>query len=471
MREDTLQKVKRFIMETDMLNSCSEIILGVSGGPDSMTMLHILNELKNVFGYRLRAVHVNHGIRGEEALRDQQMVEKICKEWEVPCSVYQYDVPSIAAEWKTGTEETGRKVRRMAFEEEKSKHSELPEQVRVALAHNQNDMAETMLHHLARGTGIRGLCSLKPLNGEIIRPLLCLERSEIVNYVEEHKIPTVLDSSNLEDDYTRNRIRRHILPLMEQEINPRAIAHMAEASEIFGQAENYFTKLAKSLAGQYVRADGTCVLDKSFFEKEEIVQNYVIRELLEVTAGHQSDLTSGHIKQIVELYRMQTGRKINLPYKMEAYRVYEGVLIRKRTAVSQKKQSAEKQDVQSLCIPGETKWQQGSFFVRIFSYNGEKILEKKYTKWFDCDKINCELSVRTRRSGDYMVVNKSGGHKKLTRCMIDDKIPGEQRTDIPLIADGNEIVWIVGGRINERYKITSETGRVLEITYQGGNVQ
>ena len=471
MQENTLQKVKKYIIETNMLEGCSAIILGVSGGPDSMTMLHILNGLKDVFDYTLHAVHVNHGIRGAEALRDQQMVEEICSEWKIPCNVYSYDVPTLASEWKMGTEETGRKVRRMAFEEEKRKISEMPEEVRVALAHNQNDMAETMLHHLARGTGIRGLCSLKPLNGEIIRPLLCLERNEIVNYVEEHRIPTVLDSSNLEDDYTRNRIRRHILPLLEQEVNKRTIAHMAEASEIFGQAENYFTKLARSLTAQYAREDESYILDESFFEKEEIVQNYVIREMLEVTAGHQRDLTSGHIKQIYDLYCMQTGRKINLPYEVEAFRVYEGVKIRKKIAASKKKQDAEKPDMQSLCIPGETKWQQGIFQTRIFSYNGEKILEKKYTKWFDCDKINCELSARTRRSGDYMVVNNSGGHKKLTRCMIDDKIPGEQRADIPLIADGNEIMWIVGGRINERYKITSETGRVLEITYQGGNVQ
>ena len=471
MQEDTLQKVKKYITETNMLKGCSEIILGVSGGPDSMTMLHILNELKGIFGYALRVVHVNHGIRGTEALRDQQMVEKTCSEWKIPCSVYHYDVPALASEWKMGTEEAGRKIRRMAFEEEKRRISEMVKQVRIALAHNQNDMAETMLHHLARGTGIRGLCSLKPLNGEIIRPLLCLERSEIVNYVEEHKIPTVLDSSNLEDDYTRNRIRRHILPLLEKEVNQRTIAHMAEASEIFGQAECYFTKLARNLTEQYIREDGGYILNESFFEKEEIIQNYMIREMLEVTAGHQSDLTAGHIKQICALYHMQTGRKIDLPYEMEACRVYEGVQIRKKSSVSKKKREAEKQEMHYLCIPGETKWQQGSFQTRTFSYNGEKIFEKKYTKWFDCDKINCELSARTRRSGDYMVVNKNGGHKKLTRCMIDDKIPGEQRADIPLIADGNEIVWIVGGRINERYKITSETGRVLEITYQGGNVQ
>ena len=300
MYKDTLQKVKRFMTETGMLQNCSEIILGVSGGPDSMTMLHILNGLRDEFGYRLRVVHVNHGIRGKEALRDQQMVEKICSEWKIPCAVYNYDVPALALSWKMGTEEAGRKVRRIAFEKEKENAVAILEQVRVALAHNQNDMAETMLHHLARGTGIRGLCSLKPLNGEIIRPLLCLERSEIVNYVEENSIQTVLDSSNMEDDYTRNRIRRHILPLIEQEVNPRAVTHMAEASEIFGQAEAYFTKLAGEMAAGYRKAKDRYVLDHEFFKKETIIQTYVIREILE-----ESVQKFGEVKAVKWLNRKE----------------------------------------------------------------------------------------------------------------------------------------------------------------------
>ena len=304
MYKDTLQKVKRFMTETGMLQNCSEIILGVSGGPDSMTMLHILNELRDEFGYRLRVVHVNHGIRGKEALRDQQMVEKICSEWKIPCAVYNYDVPALALSWKMGTEEAGRKVRRIAFEKEKENAVAIPEQVRVALAHNQNDMAETMLHHLARGTGIRGLCSLKPLNGEIIRPLLCLERSEIVNYVEENSIQTVLDSSNMEDDYTRNRIRRHILPLIEQEVNPRAVTHMAEASEIFGQAEAYFTKLAGEMVAGYRKAKDRYVLDHEFFKKETIIQTYVIREILE-----ESVQKFGEVKAVKWLNRKEVLEK------------------------------------------------------------------------------------------------------------------------------------------------------------------
>ena len=470
MQKNALQKIKNFTAETDMLKDCSVIILGVSGGPDSMAMLHIMNQLKEKKGYRIQVVHVNHGIRGTEAMRDQKIVESVCREWKVPCSVYSYDVPGLAEKWKMGEEETGRKVRRIAFEEEKKKIQEENKKIRVALAHNKNDMAETMLHHLARGTGIRGLCSLKAINGEIIRPLLCLERCEIVKYVEENNIPTVQDSSNLEDAYTRNRIRRHILPVLEKEVNVKAVAHMAEASEILGQAEDYFVGQARMLAGKYSGKEGRYVLNDDFFQKEEIIQTYVIREILEQTAGHQSDLTSQHIKQIRQLYGLQTGRRISLPYAVEAVRVYEGVEIRKKSQNLHVPDGQQEQEIKLSAAEKEVKWSRGTIQVRNFLYNGEKILEKKYTKWFDCDKIKCELSVRTRRSGDYMIVNHNGGRKKLTRCMIDDKIPGEIREEIPLIADGNEIVWIIGGRINERYKITSKTGRVLEITYQGGNV-
>ena len=358
-------------------------------------------------------------------------------------------------------------VRRAAFEEEKKKCTSSDRKIRIALAHNKNDVAETMLHHLARGSGIRGLAALKPVNGEFIRPVLCLERDEIVDYIKETGIPSVTDSSNLEDDYTRNRIRHHILPLMTEEINAKAVAHMAEASELFRQAEEYFKAKAEEMAAGCADGAGTYLLDKEFFAKETILQNYAVREILERLSGHRNDLTAGHIRQVQKLYENQSGRKISLPYGVEALRCYEGVKLQKKT----EEVSERTEEVQGLNMEGTTSWVNESFRTRIFPYSGEKILEKKYTKWFDCDKINCELSVRTRRSGDYMIVNQSGGRKKLTRCMIDDKIPGEIRQEIPLVAAKDEILWIVGGRISERYKITSRTEKVLEITYQGGSLE
>ena len=271
MREKTFDKVKDFVKENEMLARNCAVIAGVSGGNDSMTMLHLLRRLREIWHFHLQVVHVNHGIRGAEADRDQRMVETVCTESNIPCSVYRYDVPELSVKWKLGTEETGRIVRRQAFDAETHKCRKQYAVVRTALAHNKNDLAETMLHHLARGTGLRGLCSLKPVNGEVIRPLLCLERREIDDYIRECGIPSVLDSTNLEDEYTRNRIRRHLLPVMEREINAKTVEHMAETSRLLSEAEEFLTDEAAQLAADYREPDGSYCLGEGFFQKKQIL--------------------------------------------------------------------------------------------------------------------------------------------------------------------------------------------------------
>ena len=175
-----IERVKKYIRENQMLEAGSMVVAGVSGGADSVAMLHILKSIQKEFGFSLEAVHIHHGIRGKEADRDEALVKKICEEWQIPFQSYHYPVPRLSREWKLGEEETGRIVRKQAFAEEKKKlgFSEKREggmgRFRIALAHNRNDLAETMLHHLARGTGLRGLSGIHPCNGEIIRPVLCL---------------------------------------------------------------------------------------------------------------------------------------------------------------------------------------------------------------------------------------------------------------------------------------------------------
>lgn len=469
MQADVLFKVKEFIKKYNMLQSCDCIIAGVSGGPDSMVMLDILNRLREVADFELRVVHINHGIRGDEAFRDENAVREVCKNIGVYFNAKHYDVPALSTEWKKGHEETGRIVRRKAFDEEKKLCIQNGKKVKIALAHNQNDVAETMLHNMARGSGIRGLCSLKPVNGEIIRPLLCLDRSEIMKYTQINNITYVTDSTNLEDEYTRNKIRRYVLPVLTQSINREAIAHMAMTSQMLSQAETYFEKIAIKEADSYKQTSSKYILNPNFFEKEEVIKSYVIREIIERLSNQVRDISSTHINQIIDLYGLQTGRRIDLPYSLRASRCYEGVAIEKNTQEDKSLSIKIDSNSEKLNLSGKTKWQWCEFYARIFDYSGEKILEKKYTKWFDCDRISCELAVRTRQSGDFMIVNPSGGHKKIARCMIDDKIARDERDNIPLIADGNEILWIIGGRMSEKYKITPDTKKVLEITYQGGN--
>ncbi len=180
------------------------VLAGVSGGSDSMAMLRILKELQGKLDFTLRVVHIHHGIRGKEADRDQSFVENICRKWQIPCTVYCYDVPGLSREWKLGEEETGRIVRKEAFQREAAVCGRKDSEIKIALAHNQEDLAETMLHNLCRGTGLRGLCTMRPVDGEIIRPILCLSRDKIAEYLKEKKISLIQDSTNLSDEYTRN---------------------------------------------------------------------------------------------------------------------------------------------------------------------------------------------------------------------------------------------------------------------------
>ena len=465
-----IERVKKYIRENQMLEAGSMVVAGVSGGADSVAMLHILKSIQKEFGFSLEAVHIHHGIRGKEADRDEALVKKICEEWQIPFQSYHYPVPRLSREWKLGEEETGRIVRKQAFAEEKKKlgFSEKREggmgRFRIALAHNRNDLAETMLHHLARGTGLRGLSGIHPCNGEIIRPVLCLERKEIVYYLEERGIPYITDSSNLSDEYTRNRIRHHILPAMELEINQKTVEHMAETARILASADEYFQKKGKELLKLCRRKEGY-FLDDIFFEEDSIIREYAVMEGFEQLAGKRKDFTSLHVEQVFSLREKEIGRYICFPRHLRAIRQYGGVLLEK-TETQEAPEYTER--FFEIPVPGTLRCSFGIFETKIFPYKNQKIEEKKYTKWMDYDKIKGSPCVRTRKQGDYLVVNSAGGRKKLNRVFIDEKIPAGLRDQIPVVAAGSEILWIPGGRMNEQYKITSTTGRVLELHYQGG---
>lgn len=456
------EKVRAYIKENQMLAPGDRVLAGVSGGGDSMAMLSMLHVFAGEMEISLEAVHVHHGIRGAEADRDLRVVEDFCRALGIPCRVYRFDVPDLAKEWKLGLEETGRIVRRQAFEKEQKRSGG---NVRIALAHNKNDLAETMIHNLARGSGIRGLAGIRAVNGNIIRPVLCLERREIDHYLKEKEIPYITDSSNLEDDYTRNRIRHHILPYIEQEINAGAVAHMAEASGMIVQADAFLARCAGEVLDTFAQADGSFLLPEEFFRKEPILQSYGVMEALERLAGQRKDISAIHVQKLLELNGKQTGRRLSLPYGICAWKEYGGI----RIAPEEKQvKNRGADEIWALPLPGKLQCTLGSFYTEIFPCFDQKISEKKYTKWLDYDKINENLFVRTRRTGDYLVINEEGGRKKIRRCMIDDKIPSELRETIPLVTCGKEVLWMVGGRISEKYKITPDTKRVLEVRYQGG---
>ena len=466
------RKVKAYIEEYEMIQAGDQVIAGVSGGGDSIAMLSFLTRYQREKDFSLKVVHVHHGIRGEEADRDASFVKQVCDRWKIECQVFSYDVPALARQWKTGTEEAGRKVRKEAFA---LASRECEGRVRIALAHNQDDLAETVLHNLCRGTGIRGLAAMRPVADPIIRPVLCLEKHQILEYLMEAELPFALDSTNLSEEYTRNRIRHQILPLLQEQINPRASAHIAEAAQLLAQASDYLFAQGRLLLEQYASFhNGAYYLKEAFFTQERAVVPYGLLLAFQQVSGRQQDFTAVHVKAVQELADKQVGRLAQLPYGIRAVRTYQGISLMPGqqcdAAISDGDIAKEWENGWLLPVPGRVSCPLGIVSTRVFLYEGQKIEEKKYTKWLDYDKIKYRLSVRTRNPGDYLIINQEGARKKLNRCFIDDKVPREEREHIPLIAAGEEILWITGGRISEKYKITPATTRVIELKYQGGTI-
>ena len=454
-----LEKVKSYVNKWDMLQSEDCVITGVSGGADSVCLLFVLLELQKEIGFRMVAVHVNHGLRGQEADEDEAYVRQICEKHGVLYESYFRNVELIAKKWKQSTEEAGREIRRACLEEALSKH----EGTKIALAHHQDDNAETFLFHLARGTGLRGLGGIRPVKGNIIRPLLCVRRCDIEEYLKERNMIYRTDSTNKSDVYTRNRIRNHILPYMEENLNTKTVCHMNETMEQLRQVQEYLEEQTMVFYHQCVKETdaGYLIMQEPYSEVPKVIQPLLLRNVLADICGKEKDLESIHLRQLQELFDKQTGRRLDLPYEMEACRVYDGVEIGLKTeeVIYGEEVCWDLQDPELHFSWGEKK-----IHCRIV----DKVNQKNHTKCFDCDIISGMISFRTRRPGDYITIHPDGGTQKLKSFFINEKIPQKEREKLLIVANGSHVLWIDGYRVNPVFQATEHTKRVLEINIDEG---
>lgn len=445
------KRVKEYIKIWHMINQKDKVIAGVSGGADSICLLFMLLELKKELEFDIAAVHINHGLRKEAAYADEEYVRKVCSAEGVELFVFHEDVKAYAKDYGLTEEEAGRNIRRNRFMEV------LQEQggTCIALAHHMNDNAETVLWNLCRGTGLKGMGGISPKNGIWIRPLLCLNRIEIESYLKKRGISYCTDETNLCDDYIRNRIRNHVIPYLEENINAKSVEHMAKCIEklrIIGEfvdeeTERYMIECTKAGPG------GEIILEKEMFESvPEALKSEVIHRIICTVAGKCKDIESVHVRTSQELLKRQVGRKIDLPYETEAVRCYEGLCFQKKKLQ-----------------PKEVAGRDG-FCMQVFERctESETIPQKTYTKWFDYDIIKNAVKIRHREPGDYIVIDKAGKTQKIKQYFINEKIPQKLRDSIWLVADGKEIIWVVGYRQSQAYQITEKTKRILEIGFYGG---
>ena len=319
-------KVFGFIEEYGMLSPGCRVIAGVSGGADSVCLLFMLLEWARRRPLSIGVVHVNHGIR-EEAEEDARYVEDLCAQNGLPFYLEKADVRGKALREKISEEEAGRLVRYEAFRKAALSFGA----DRIAVAHNANDRAETMLFHLFRGTGITGLCGIRPVREQIIRPILCLERAEVEGYLRGREIPFCTDKTNEEDDYTRNRIRHHILPVAEEEVFRGCVSHMGRTADMLMETEDYLQEQTMAAMAGCVREDGKRFLVDvlSFRKLHSVIRGRLMYFLLKRLSPSEKDIAYIHVRDVLGLFEKEGNRMVCLPYGILGRRQYGEVVLEK----------------------------------------------------------------------------------------------------------------------------------------------
>ena len=456
------KKVWDFVHKNELLCQQDRVVVGVSGGADSVCLFWLLLALKKEMPMEICVVHVNHGIRGEEAEEDALFVKELCLSNGIDFFREDADIPRLAAGLGMSEEEAGRMVRYEAFRRVKETWGG----TKIATAHHMNDQAETILMNAFRGTGLRGLRGMEARSADVVRPLLCVTREEIEEWMRKQNLEFRTDVTNEQVIYTRNRIRNRILPEARL-VNEKAVEHLAALARSAGECEAYVQSVSDGVFVRIVEQRG-CELfvSEELLKEPELIGKYVLKKVLTECGNNDfglKDIGAVHLQEMLRLFQSETGKRLELPKELYARRTYGGILVGKDS-------SAVDKDSDKKCfpvtLPGSVR--AGNDWIIHFSveeYKKEQQIPRKaYTKWFDYDKIKGSLEVRTRRTGDYLVVNVEGGKKKLKDYFIDEKVDRMRRDDIWLLAEGNCILWAVDYRTGESHRVTEDTRRILVVT-------
>lgn len=453
-----LSNIYSYICEHNMIEPSDRIVVGLSGGADSVCLLVALSELSDRLGIScdgIFAVHINHMIRGTEADGDEAFAKALCDRLGITFISYRKDIKSYAAELGCTVEEAGRKYRYKCFDDVSEKYN----CNRTAVAHNKNDLAETVVFNMLRGSGLKGMSGIQPVRGNIIRPLLDVTRQQIEEYLSDCNQSYRNDSTNDTLDYDRNKIRHVILPAM-QEVNSSAVRHICQMAEEAKNSYSFIHHKALEKYDGYVEDDDfgrTITLDvNSIYKYNPVLQEHVIHEAIGDVAGIKKDITRRHIMAVVGLLYQDTGKVVELPYGIRARRSYEKLIITNK----QETASDYYIDITDEGVYNIPEW--GSIEISFISNNtGIEVSKKVYTKMADYGKMKDNLCIRTPEDGDYITIDSNGNTKKLSRVFIDNKIDREKRADWPVLACGHEIVWVLGVRYSESYKIDKETTKII----------
>lgn len=455
--------VKYNIIDKNLIITGDNVLIGLSGGPDSVFLFHNLRKLKEELSFNLYASHINHMYRGEDAQHDEDFVRALCNKYNVRLFVKRKHAGEYAKELKVTEEEAGRILRYNFFKENLNEIGG----GKIAVAHNLNDQAETVLQRIIRGSGIDGLSAMSFQKDNLIRPMLNVPKSEILNYLHENNLEYCIDKTNLHDIYGRNKIRLNLIPYLEKNFNPNIQFALFRMSETMERDKKIIEKYTELIYRDVLlkKNDKKIILDLKKLKKiEDGELGRILRRSIEELKGNTINVEMKHIDYAIDFVKTgTTGKKINLAEGFTIVISYDNFIIEKKV---EKIANFQYNVVLNnpLYIPEVGK----TIFCKVLNVS-EFEREDKNSVNLDYSLIKGSIVVRNRLPGDSMIPCGMTGNKKIKDIFIDLKIPAEERDLRLIIADDDNILWLEGFRIHNDFKVSSSTNKILNISMEDSN--
>ncbi len=446
-------KLRTLCAQYDMLPEGAHVLCAVSGGADSMCLLHLLRAVAEDWGFTLQAAHFNHRLRGEDSLQDEEFVRTQCEAWGIPLLCERADVAAEAGKAGRGVEETARRLR-YEFLERAAKQCGAG---RIATAHTANDNAETMLFHLVRGAGLQGLTGIPPKRGIVVRPLLACTRDEVEEYCAKNSVPHVEDATNQDQTFTRNYLRHTVLPALKQ-VNPRTVEHLADAAQHLRVDQDYLEERAREVADRSCETEsGLTIPTRVLRETHPAIAGRAVRILMS-RAGIRSNGAAAHVDAVLELCRGEdpSGR-CDLPGVI-VRRMYDKlVFIPSEERLETPSSAVLQQDTTTAY--GATGWE---IFCRK-TICPEAPGKNPAHFYLASAKLQGAVLVRSRQTGDEIKLPGRPG-KSLKKLFIDEKIPLTGRDRLPVLADELGVIAVAGFGPNEA-RLARPGEEALEVVF------
>ncbi len=458
-----LTKIKKTIKKYSLLNAGDNVLVAVSGGPDSVCLLASLHALSSGLGISLRIAHLDHMFRGEESANEARFVARLAEKLGIPSAVEKIDVPAFCRE-RGVSPQAGAREARYAF---LARVARATGASRIATGHTATDQAETFLMRILRGAGVSGLAAIPPKRDDVIRPLIEVTREEVLDYLSSNDLPFVSDPSNAKPLYTRNRIRMDVLPVLKR-FNPRIIEALASEAALLRDEDEAMETHSSALASEIIsrEKDAVVLKETEFNALQPALRRRLLRKTAALAGTDPSGLSSVQIDEALSFMAgARTGRTMRLPHGLSIEREYGAFVINSAAPA--------KAFCHAVTAPGLTAVPELGMEVELTLSGGTKKNGKTNYLWqaaFDYDKIGARFMIRNRRPGDWFCPSgMEGRHKKLQDYLVDEKVPRRRRDRVPLLLAGENVLWVVGLRTDERFLARQGTKNVLVVTVRTFN--